>query len=76
MEQNVILQAIKELQVEMKEGFTKLETRMDSLESRMLAVEEGQQELIDSVNLLVKENWNTKKDIVRIEKSLGMNGQF
>jgi septation ring formation regulator EzrA len=73
MEQNVILQAIKELQVEMKEGFTKLETRMDSLESRMIAVEEGQQELTDSVNLLVKENWNTKKDIVRIEKSLGMN---
>ncbi len=73
MEQNVILQTIKELQVAMKEGFTKLETRMDSLESRMLAVEEGQQELTDSVNLLVKENWNTKKDIVRIEKSLGMN---
>jgi hypothetical protein len=39
----------------------------------MLSIGEGQQELADSVNVLIKENWNTKKDVVRIEKTLGMN---
>jgi hypothetical protein len=65
MEENQILQAIKELQEQMNERFDKLETRM-------MAVETSQQEMKDCL-LLVKDNWNTKKDVVRIEKTLGMN---
>jgi hypothetical protein len=66
MEENQILQAIKELQEQMNERFDKLETRM-------MAVETSQQEMKDSIDLPVKENWNPKKDVARIEKPLGMN---
>ncbi|PFA67310.1 hypothetical protein CN378_10710 [Bacillus sp. AFS015802] len=41
----------------------KLENRMDKLESRMNVLEENQQDTQDNITILVKENWDHKKDL-------------
>lgn len=81
-----VLQAIRELQGQMtrfennmNERMTKLETRMDKLEtcmdkleSRMTVLEENQQDTQDNITILVKENWDHKKELHKVKRRVGM----
>ncbi|MGG4169082.1 hypothetical protein ABEW00_16700 [Rossellomorea vietnamensis] len=74
-----ILQAIRELKGQMtrfennmNERMTKIETRMDKLESRMTVLEENQQDIHDNIAILVKENWDQKKDLLKVKRRVGM----
>ncbi|KPL59427.1 hypothetical protein [Rossellomorea vietnamensis] len=74
-----ILQAIRELQGQMtrfenniNERMTKIENRMDKLESRMTVLEENQQDTHDNIAILVKENWDQKKDLLKVKRRVGM----
>jgi predicted phage tail protein len=74
-----ILQAIRELQGQMNrfennmnERMTKLENRMDKFESRMTVLEENQQDTQDNITILVKENWDHKKDLHKVKRRVGM----
>jgi predicted nucleic acid-binding Zn-ribbon protein len=49
-----------------------LETRMDKLESRMTLLEEKQQDTLDNITILVKENWDHKKDLPKVKRRVGM----
>jgi chromosome segregation ATPase len=50
----------------------KLENRMDKLESRMTVLEENQQDTQDNITILVKENWDHKKDLHKVKRRVGM----
>ncbi|TMU84285.1 hypothetical protein FGG79_15430 [Bacillus sp. BHET2] len=74
-----VLQAIKELQGHltrfennMDERMTRLENRMDKLESRMNVLEENQQDTQDNIAILVKENWDHKKELHKVMRRVGM----
>ncbi|MCR8850415.1 hypothetical protein NQ095_18515 [Rossellomorea sp. SC111] len=65
-----ILQAIRELQGQMtrfennmNERMRKIENRMDKLVSRMTVLEENQQDTQDNMTILVKENWEHKREL-------------
>ncbi|WRP06178.1 hypothetical protein U9J35_20220 [Rossellomorea aquimaris] len=49
-----------------------LESRMDKLESRMTVLEEKQQDTQDNIRILVKENWNHKKELHKVKRRVGM----
>ncbi|WP_261130944.1 hypothetical protein [Bacillus sp. Marseille-Q3570] len=68
--ENQILQAIKELQDQMNEGFNGLNTRIDKLENRMGRLEEGQQDIHEQLELLVEEHWQNKTDIRKLKKTI------
>ncbi|MGM0841749.1 MAG: hypothetical protein ACQEWE_13520 [Bacillota bacterium] len=74
-----ILQTIRELQGQMtrfennmNERMKKLETRMDKLESRMTVLEENQQDTQDNITILIKENWDHKKELHKVKRRVGM----
>ncbi|MFC7785951.1 MULTISPECIES: hypothetical protein [unclassified Rossellomorea] len=74
-----ILQAVRELQGQMtrfennmNERMTKLETRMVKLESRMTVLEENQQDTQDNITILIKENWDHKKELHKVKRRVGM----
>lgn len=50
----------------------KLETRMDKLETRMTVLEENQQDTQDNITILVKENWDHKKELHKVKRRVGM----
>ncbi|MBN8193973.1 hypothetical protein JI667_17625 [Bacillus sp. NTK074B] len=74
-----ILQAIRELQGQMtrfennmNERMTKIENLMDKLESRMIVLEENQQDTQDSMTIFVKENWDHKRELHKVKRRVGM----
>lgn len=50
----------------------KLENRMDKLDSKMTVLEENQQDIQDNITILVKENWDHKKDLHKVKRRVGM----
>ncbi|RDI40033.1 hypothetical protein [Falsibacillus pallidus] len=81
-----VIQAIRELQnqltqfeTKVDERFDRLESRMDRLEDRMDKLdfrmdqlEQNQLEIQDNIQVLVKENWEHKKDLHKVKRRIGM----
>ncbi|WP_044338373.1 hypothetical protein [Rossellomorea aquimaris] len=67
-----VLQAIRELQGQMTRFEDNMNERMTKLEKRMDKLEGNQQDTQDNITLLVKENWEHKKELHKVKRREGM----
>jgi Sec-independent protein translocase protein TatA len=67
-----VLQAIRELQGQMTRFEDNMNERMTKLDKRMDKLEDNQQDTQDNITILVKENWEHKKEHHRVKRRVGM----
>ncbi|MGG1630211.1 hypothetical protein [Rossellomorea sp. NRS-1567] len=67
-----VLQAIRELQGQMTRFEDNMNERMTKLEKRMDKLEDNQQDTQDNITILVKENWEHKKELHKVKRRVGM----
>jgi Sec-independent protein translocase protein TatA len=67
-----VLQAIRELQGQMTRFEDNMNERMTKLDKRMDKLEDNQQDTQDNITILVKENWEHKKELHKVKQRVGM----